>query len=173
MNKNDTVLDLSLRLLVAQHGRARVIEALSAIQEVDLDAVRSEIEACGNKARRSKAQRLPRKSLEEEIREAQPVSDEAEVVIRSLVHAYENKEFLPELRDVRRFVEAHSAVPTKSVPSKLRSRADALAAVIGVLARCSLDELRLLDRKTRAKGSDLGIITEQILGPGSGYSKSA
>ena len=173
MNKSDIVLDLSLRLLVAQHGQTRVIEALSAIQEVDLEIVRSEIEACGNRARRGKTQRLPRKSIEEEIREAQPDSHEAEVVIRKLAHAYENKEFLPELRDVRRFVEAHSTVPTKSVPSKLRSRADAFTAVIGVLARCSLDELHLLDRRTRAKGSDLGIITDQILGRGTGYGKSA
>ena len=173
MNKNDTVLDLSLRLLVAQHGQARVLEALSAIQEVDLDAIRSEIEACGNKTRGGKTQRLPRKRIEDEIRKAQPDSHEAQAVIRKLAHAYENKEFLPELRDVRRFMEAHSTVPIKSVSSKLRSRADGLIAVIGVLARCSLDELHLLDRQTRAKGSDLGIITEQILGRGTGHGKSA
>lgn len=168
MNQDDAVLDLYVRLLVVQYGKLRVSEALSAINEVDPAAIRSEIETRGNKAKKGKTRRLRRRSLEEVIQDADPGSPEAEGVIRSLAHAYENKEFLPELRDVRRFLEA------RSIPlANLRSRADALPAVIGALTRCGLDELYSLDRRRRARGGDLGIITDQILGRGTGHGRSA
>jgi hypothetical protein len=168
MNQDEIFLDLSLRLLVVQHGKMRVTEALSAIKDVDTAVIRSEIETCEDQVKRKIARQRSRKSIEETIRDAKPDSPGAQSVIERLVLAYERKEFLPELRDVRRFLE--SRLPS---PVRLRSRADALPVVVGVLARCGLDELHLLDRRTRARGGDLGIITDQILGRGKGHDRSA
>lgn len=164
MEQDKIFLDLNLRLLIAQHGKTQVSEALSAIEDVDLAVTRTEIETCGNKAKRSKARRRPGKSVEEIIRNAKPDNPETEGVIKRLAHAYENKEFLPELRDVRRFLESRSISP-----AKFRSRASALSAVVDVLARCKLDELDRLDRRRRTQGGDLGIIADQVLGHGAGY----
>ena len=164
MKQDRTFLDLNLRLLIAQHGKTQVSEALSAIEDVDLAATRAEIKTCENKAKRDKVRRRPGKSIEEIIRNAKPDNPETEGVIKKLAHAYENKEFLPELRDVRRFLESRSISP-----AKFRSRASALSAVVDVLARCKLDELDRLARRSRAQGGDLGIIADQILGRGVSY----
>ncbi len=168
MNLDKTLLDLSLRLLIVQHGKARVSEALSAIEDADLSGIHGEIESCGNKATRTKAQRRPGKSIEETIRDAGPASPEAEGVIKKLARAYQSREFLPELRDVKRFLESRSTLPA----ARLRSRADAFPMVVRVLARCELDELYSLDRRRENRGGDLGVITDHLLGRGADYRRS-
>ena len=161
MNRDKTLLDLNLRLLVAQYGKTRVREALSVIEDVSLAVIRDEINSFGKTATKGTGQRRPRKSVEDLIREVKPDSAEAESIIETLARAYESKEFLPELREVKRFLDSRSTSPTK-----LRSRADALPAVVGVLAQCGLEELHLLNRR-RTQGSDLGVITDKILGQSS------
>ena len=167
MEQDRIFLDLNLRLLIAQHGKARVSDALSAIEDDNLAVIRSEIETCGRKVKRSKVRRRPGKSIEEMIRDAKPDDPEVEGFIQKLAHAYDRKEFLPELRDVRRFLESRS-----SSPAKFRSRMDALPTVVEVLAQCGPDELDRLDRGRRNQGGDLGIITDQILGRGADYGRS-
>ena len=80
-------------------------------------------------------------------------------LLEKLARAYENKEFLPELRKVKQFLE-YRDIPIL----KIRSRRDSLPIVLRALATCSLDELRELDEEKRGSRSDLGIITDQILG---------
>ena len=160
MNEDETLLDLELRLLIARHGRTRVSEALSAIGDVDVAGINTGIKAYEHKAERNRAQRRPRKTMAEMVRDAHPKSFEARSLLEELGRAYEGKEFLPELREVRRFLESRGSSATT-----FRSRADALPTVLRVLALCALDELQALHNKRRDRGSDLGIITAQILGP--------
>ena len=166
MSRNETLLDLELRLLIARHGKRRVSEVLSAIGEVDLTAIDSGIKAYEEKSKRDKTQRRRRRSIEEMVRNANPDSVDAERLIEKLARAYENKEFLPELREVKHFLEARR-VPVV----KFRSRADALPTVLRVLAQYRLDDLQVLDENRRVHRSDLGIITEQILGQGNDSSR--
>ena len=107
----------------------------------------------------AKAQRRTEKSIEEMVREVKPVNPDVAHLLGKLARAYENKEFLPELRKVKQFLE-YRDIPT----SKIRSRRDALPIVLQALAPCSIDELRELDEEKRGSRSDLGIITDQILG---------
>ena len=159
MNRNQTLLDLELRLLIARYGKAKVAEALSGIGSTELNAIKAGIEDYENGAKRSKAHRRIEKSIEEMVREVNPVNPDIAQLLEKLARAYENKEFLPELRKVRQFLE-YRDIPT----SKIRSRRDALPIVLRVLAPCSIDELRELDEERRDSRSDLGIITDQILG---------
>ena len=161
MDQDKTFLDLNLRLLVAQYGKVRVSEALSAIDIGDVapTEIWNGIVTFEERSKTRTVRRRAKKSIEEIIRDAKPDNTEAESIIEGLARAYENREFLSELRDVRRFLDSRSTSPTK-----LRSRADALPMVVGMLARCELDELRSLDRKRQTRRSDLGIITDQILG---------
>ena len=159
MNEDKTLLDLELRLLIARHGKTQVSEALSAIGDIDVAVINHGIKAYEDKARRSKAQRRPRKTMAEMVRDAHPTSLDAGRLIEKLALAYENKEFLPELREVKRFLESRRVSVTT-----FRSRVDALPTVLRVLARCNLDELQTLQKKCRPHESDLGIITDQILG---------
>ncbi|MDE0405433.1 MAG: hypothetical protein OXI53_08995 [Nitrospira sp.] len=163
MSQTKTLLDLELRLLIAQHGKPRVSKALSAIGEVDLSEIGVEIKTYEEKAKRKDTQRRSRKSIEEMVQDANPDSFDAKHLIEQLARRYEKKEFLPELREVKRFLES------RRVPiAKFRSRAEALPMVLSLLAQFTLDDLQALDEKGRYRGSDLGIITDQILGRGNG-----
>ena len=93
------------------------------------------------------------------VREADPAPSTARLV-EKLARAYDERDFLPEFRNVKRFLESRQVATTK-----FRSRADALPAVLRILAICSPDELRQLDEGRLGAGSDLGLITDQILGP--------
>lgn len=163
MNSDKVLLGLELRLLIARHGKARVSEVLSSIEDVGLAALDSDVRAYEGRAKRNKARTRPRKGIDEMIREANPEDPGAEHLLRKLVFAYKDRQFLPGLRDVKHFLESRC---TSAV--KFRSRADALPAVIQVLAQTKLDELATLDEKRRVLGGDLGIIANQILGRGNG-----
>ena len=170
MSRDTTLLDLELRLLIVRHGKAQVSEALSAIDEVDLDAIDSGIKVYEDEDNtwKNKPQRRPRKSIEEMMRDVKPDSLDAERLIRKLVIAYENKEFLPQFRDVRRFLESR-----RIQVEKFRSRAAALPVVLSVLAELQTDHLQELDANRLVGESDLGIISDQILGRASDSGKSA
>ncbi len=160
MNQNQTLLDLELRLLIARYGKKKITKALSEIGGTDLPAIKAGIEGYEDGAKRSKAQRRTEKSIEEMVREANPVNPDITHLLEKLVRAYKNKEFLPALQTVRQFLEDRD-IP---ISKKIRSRRDALPIVIQALASCSIDELRELDERKRGGRSDLGIITDQILG---------
>ncbi len=159
MNRNQSLLDLELRLLIARYGKTEVAKALSGIGSTDLTAIKAGVEDYEDGAKRSKAQRRTEKSIEEMVREVNPLNPDVAHLLEKLARAYENKEFLPELREVKRFLEARD-IPTL----KIRSRRNAFPIVLQVLAPCSIDELRKLDEEKRGSRSDLGIITDQILG---------
>ena len=164
MNPDKALLGLELRLLIARHGKPRVSEVLSSIEEFDLATLDSEVKAYEEgRSRRRRAQPRPRKSVDEMIRQANPENPDAEPLIRRLALAYEDKRFLPGLREVKRFLEFRQISA-----DRFRSRADALPVVIKVLAKADPHELAAFDEKREARGGDLGIIAAQILGHGSG-----
>ena len=80
-------------------------------------------------------------------------------LVEKLARAYKERDFLPEFRDVRRFLESR-----RISVGKFRSRSDAFPTLLRVLAQHDLEELTALDEGRTAAGSDLGLITDQILG---------
>ena len=158
MSRDTSILDLELRLLVVRHGKAQVSEALSAIDQVDLGDIDSRLKVYENNSKKNKPQLQRRKNIEEMIHDLKLDSLDAERLIRRLALAYENKEFLPEFRDVRRFLES------RHIPISIRSRAAAFSVVLSVLAKLQAEELKGLDERRVVSGSDLGIITDHIMG---------
>ena len=154
----DTLLILETRLLIARYGRQRVLETLATISSVDLAIIQREIEAYEVKSKSKKPTR--RKGSVGELLKKVRLDGETRPLVEKLVYAYENKEFLPELKKVKRFLESQG-IST----DKLRSRADALPKVINVLAHQSNASLEKLEAEigTNDRG-DLEIIADQILG---------
>ena len=73
MNQDKALLGLELRLLIARHGKARVSEVLSSIEDVDIPALDSDVKTYEEgRPRRRTARPRPRKSVDEMIREANP-----------------------------------------------------------------------------------------------------
>ena len=159
MSRESTLLDLELRLLIARHGKARVSAALSAIGDVDLDVLDTGIREYEDESRNRTSHRRASKSIEEMVQDSNPNGAAAKRYMERLAHAYQDKEFLPELRAVKRFLQSRG-VQTE----KLRSRSDALSTVLRVLAECELEDLQALNEEKEMRGSDLGMLTDQILG---------
>lgn len=158
MTRNRTLLGLELRLLVARHGKAEIAKVLSTIGDVDLAVVDDSLKDYERRRVKKEVRRTRRKSIEEMVRDANP-PPKAKGLVEKLARAYDERDFLPELRDVRRFLESRRV----SV-STLRSRSGALPTVLRVLVQHDLEELAALDMGRAAGGSDLGVITDQILG---------
>ena len=163
MNQNKELLGLEIRLLIARHGKARINEVLSSMEDGGLATLHADVKAYEGRTRRDRARPRPRKGIDEMIQETNLENPDAEHLIRKLALAYEDRRFLPELREAKRFLESR-----RTSAAKFRSRADALPAIIKVLAQTDLDELATLDERKRARGGDLGIIANQILGRGNG-----
>lgn len=160
-------LDLELRLLVARHGRKRVSDTLSRIGEVDPSTLASVVAALENASARKEPAKSERprsvKTVEELIGALDPISPEVRDLVGRLGNAYEAKTFLPALRQVRRFLEEKGGSGLR-----LRSRRDALPAILSALSRLSVGELRSIDTDRLDTRSDLGIIADQILGSPTG-----
>ncbi|MCZ0945690.1 MAG: hypothetical protein OXJ53_21760 [Gammaproteobacteria bacterium] len=158
-------LDLRTRMLVTEFGKKRVLEALATIEGVDLHTVERELAACQERKRTSKVRR--RKSVPELLDQARVRAD-IRPALERVALAYESRQFLPDLSKVRNFLGERGVDP-----SKLRSRADALPKVIGVLARESADSLECLLASSRNDRGDLGILADHILGDSRGNAKEA
>jgi len=164
------VLNLQIQLLLHQHGRKDVMEALAIVEDVDLASIQNEIQSLRNK-RRSKTRASGgntngrktrrRESAKDLIKEVQ-LEPDAKSLVEQIALAYERKEFLPELRHVRQYLEEAG----KDV-SELRFRAEALPEVIAVLSTYSHDRLGKLVESFKYTGgrNDLEILTNEILKP--------
>ena len=154
-------LNIQLAALVAVHGLQRVQKALASIDDervalVDKLGVDREERTLSPRA--SANHRRRKKSVEELVQETN-VDSSIRHLVEEIGYAYEQKNFLPDLWRVRKFLESEGVDATK-----LRSRNDALRKIIGVLARQPQDRLQALLVASKSNKGELAILTDQILG---------
>lgn len=166
------VLNLQIQLLLHQHGRKQVMEALAAIENSDLASIQSQIQSIRN--RRNSKTHKPRKTAKSEsgktarrenakyLIETVHLEPEIKPLVRQIALAYERKEFLPELRHVRHYLDAAGRDA-----DELRFRTEALPEVVAVLASCTRNELEALLASIEDTGghNDLAVLASEILGP--------
>lgn len=94
--------------------------------------------------------------------EAARVAPEVRPVLERIAVAYEDRQILPELCGVRKFLASEGVDP-----DRVRSRDDALRKLIRVLATRRHEELESLfgGLRKQVELGDLGLIAEAILGP--------
>lgn len=158
-------LTLRTKLLVAEYGRKRVIEALAQVEDAEFETIEREVQA----VRERKSSRHVRpKELPELLRDAE-ISPQTFSLVERIAFAYENKRYLPELWRVRRFLQSHGVDG-----SKVRSRAAALPVVIKVLGGLSESEVtKIAAELSGPVRGDLRILADQILGRPDGKSRTA
>lgn len=159
MKQNDFLL-LQLAILTLQHGERAILESLAVLREKtvgDLEIMMVDIEKNGrSSAKKPRATKTSNFSIDSFL-SAYP---EKATLIRSLKIKYENKEFLAELKDVRRFLDRHGG-STRS----LRARNEAFPRVVRVLADLPIISLEeMLGAEPSDEFSGLGVISDQILG---------
>lgn len=155
----DELLDIDVRLLVLRYGRQKVLTTLSRVMDQtpgELERQLRKLEGIPSVARK----KAPNPSLVE-FASAECRKD-AEILepLRMLAHAFENRTFLPNLRDVQRFLDRAGAPPRR-----YKSRAIAGPDVIHALSKLPKDELTsLATRNTSGGESDYSLLSRAIMG---------
>lgn len=139
------IIDLEVKLLVLKHGRSSVVKTLARVCDVSESDLETQLAAAA-KTKESKDRSV--KPTGAELLARIEVSEEIRELLIELVHEYECKRFLGELRLVEKFYFDHGIRPAP------KARADALPKVITVLAKLPLTELRELLATVREGGSD-------------------
>jgi len=105
------LIDIELQLLVLRYGREKVLAALSRLVEQTPRELEQAIQTLGRRAPTNRRSG-PKPSLTEDA--ASQCRDRPEIAepLRALAIAFENRTFLPNLRDVQRFLD-RSGVPPR------------------------------------------------------------
>lgn len=155
---NIELLQIEVEILLLKYGEDSVLKALSAAISSTEEELRGKISVL--KEKKSKITKNVRTKK-------QPLDVAKEVIVgsinedqlMSLAIRYQNREFLPQLKDVRRFLGRFDI--TKNV----KSRNDATRVVFESLRRCSQEELKGLTSDSDTEGqSSFAKLTEHIIG---------
>ncbi len=155
----ESLLDIDVRLLVLRYGRQKVLAALSRLVEQTPADLEEQLQALAQKTS-SGRKKAPNLALVEIA--VSECRDRSEVMepLRALALAFENRTFLPNLRDVLRFLDRAGA-PAQ----KFKSRAIAGPVVIRTLSKLPKDELiSLASRNSSGGESDYSLLSRAIMG---------
>jgi hypothetical protein len=157
---SDQLLSLELRFLILRYSRRRLIEALAKLGDQTFEDVERELSlALEHKARRSKPKDRPTSELIAEACRDRPDTRE---LVTTIVNRFENHSFLPQLRDVTRFLDRAG-----TSHGKLKSRRASTPKVVEALAARTVDELRQLAAAPSAESeSDFAILAREIMAGG-------
>jgi len=153
----EDVLKIELRLLLLRYGRRRVLNTLAVLGDQtpeDLDAALTLME--GREVKRTR-KIVPAPELAVQFASERP---EVAKLIQTLATRYENRTFLPELREVQRFLDRAG-----ERHRRLRSRSDGAREVIKILSQLSVEDLnRLVVSKTHQDDDDFRLLAKEIMG---------
>jgi hypothetical protein len=151
------LLDIDVRLLLVRYGRNKVLQAFARLGEQTVEDLERQLQSIQQKS--TKPKRVP-PSVKELAEAAAQEHPEIAEPLRALAVKFENRTFLPQLRDVQRFLDR-----TGVSHGKLKSRAAAAPTVIRTLAKLPPDSFaQLLVDKTSAD-SDYALLARAIMGP--------
>ncbi len=152
------LLDIDIRLLLLRYGRPAVLQALARQGDQTVEALEQQLQTLADR-KASKAKRAKPSLLDLVAAQASDRPDIAEH-LRRLALGFEHRTFLPQLRDVQRFLDRAG-----TAHGKLKSRAVAAPLIIKTLARLSADELaRLTAAEATGKESDYTVLARAIMG---------
>ena len=152
------ILQIEVDLLLLKYGEPAVIKAISSSINKSVDEIYEKIRIL--KEQKTNAEKTPRQKK-------QPIDIAKEVIVGStnenelfkLAILYQNKQFLPQLKDVRRFLGRFN------IDKDIRSRNDATRIVFESLLQCSPGELVNLARDSNTNGqSSFDTLAEHIMG---------
>jgi DNA-binding transcriptional regulator YbjK len=153
---NDKLLDIELRFLIHRYGKQRILSRLANIAEQTLETLEQQI----NELEKQKKQKTRNVSIVELARSEGMNHPESAELLRSLAIQYQNRNFLPQLRDVQRFLDQAGVTERK-----VRSREAAAPLLIKCLTTLSSEELQaLIARPSPGDANDYLLLARAILG---------
>lgn len=156
---NDRYIDIDVRLLVSRHGRQEVIAALARLVEQTPEEIEQELRALREKPAAVRKKAENQQLIDVAALESHDCTEIAEP-FRALAIAFENRSFLPNLRDVQRFLLRAGASAHKP-----KSRALAGPKVMRALSKLPKEELvELAVRAEPGNESDYALPSRAIMG---------
>lgn len=149
------LVDIEIAILILRYGRSRVLRAIAGLQEQSVEEIEQRVQALARKAEKPKRSKPSLIGLAEIQVAERPGSGD---LLRLLVTRFESRTFLPQLRDVERFLEKIGA-PHR----KLRSRAAAGPLLVHALGRLSPDELAKLASEDTSDGGEYEMLAHAIM----------
>lgn len=153
-------LDYEVSLLLLRHGKEALLSSVARRIGLSDDVLRQELGALlhAKNVRPAEKKKLAPKQFE-----LDPLligREDKASYLRQLCARFDNRTFLPELKDVKRFLDRHGQ------SHNAKSRALAQAALFQVLADLDVSELLklLAESLVGVETSSLGLISDEILG---------
>ena len=148
------LLDIDVQLLILRYGRPKVLQALARLGKQTVEDLEHQLRAT---AQKPKAKR-PKPSAMDLLTSACRERPEIAELLRALAVRFDNRTFLPHLRDVRRFLDRIGT------PAKLTSRAAAAPFLIRALAKLTPEDLSQLSVTDESAGeSDYSLLAKAIM----------
>jgi hypothetical protein len=153
---NDQLLEIDVRLLLLRYGRQKVLQALARFGNQSLEELEQQL----LRAEQRRTVKRPRPSIIEMV--ATECRERPDIIqpMKALVSRFQNRTFLPQLRDVQRFLDrAHTS------QGKVKSRTTAAPTLIRTLATLPrTDLLRLAAEHHSPEDSDYDLLARAIMG---------
>jgi hypothetical protein len=150
-------LDYEVALLLAKYGKSALLKALAQKINLTPEQLESILQATPAPGRSAHPRKKPSASdLVDALAQENPEKAQS---LRTLQARFENRSFLPELRDVKRFFDQrHREL------GSAKSRVETFPKVLKLLAELDTAELAgLCQSQPEAGRSSLGIISDEIL----------
>lgn len=157
------LLEAEISVLLLRHGRKKLLHALAHRMQLSEEYLISEISQLlradySAAVKKKKAVSPPNFEIDSLL----PRDSEKSEIVRRVFLQYENRTFLPELRDVKRFLDRHGIRN-----QLLKSRTSARATIIQLLLSLDASELDRISKSSISEtksSSSLGLISDEILG---------
>lgn len=150
------LLEIDVRLLLLRYGRARVLHALAHLNEQTVEDLERQLQTIQHQSKRKRA--VP--NIRDLARAAAQERPEIAEHLCAFAVGFENRTFLPQLRDVKQFLDRAGVSH-----GKLKSRAAAAPIVIRTLTRLAPDDLAQLLLESSSPDSDYALLARAIMGP--------
>ncbi|MBL3525901.1 hypothetical protein IM876_24875 [Serratia plymuthica] len=151
-------LRYQLTLLLAQYGNKKVIAELKKILSLSEKDIESLLVSIGEE-KIKKEKETNGKNIKKISFEINSEPSKRERILKEIYSHYSLKNFLPELKDVRHFLDGNS-----SSTEKIINRTDAKIKILKVLSSLDDKELEfIIDNINSKEKSSLGIISDEIL----------
>ncbi len=152
------LVQIEVELILLKYGEPAVLKALSTATGISEDELRKKLHALQEKkAKSTRAPKVKKQPLDIATDVVKGSENEKELI--NLATLYQNEQFLPQLKDVKRFLGRFNVTKT------LKSRNDATRLVFESLSKCTSEELKGFIENFDAGGnSSFATLADHIMG---------
>lgn len=151
----DKAPELEIRLLLLRYGRRRVVEALARLGDQRVEDVEREISSSECKTKRKRSQPSSLDIVASEGKKRPEIAH----YLNQLANSYEARTFLPQLRDVVRFLEQGGVTVGRP-----KSRTAAAPTLFRALGKMEPAELRRLTTSSPSEADgDFALLARAIM----------